>query len=103
VSRASFKVEPGVVRRSGRVVEHGREQRLRQRVGGEDIQASVVDEGRDLGHPIEDACHVGPDPLGAYGGCDRWARSWGSQNPRVSGAPGANDGMGRRCMMREER
>jgi len=44
--------------------EHRREQGLRGRVRGQDVQASVVDHGRHLGHPREDAGHARANGLG---------------------------------------
>ena len=53
-----------MVHRSGWVGEHGSEQRFTQGIGGEEIQAPVVDDGRQLGHSGEDARHAGSELLG---------------------------------------
>ena len=53
-----------MVGRSSRVGEQRRVQRLRERVRGEDVESPVLDEGRHLGHSVEDAGHVGPHLLG---------------------------------------
>ena len=46
-----------------RVGERGREQGAAERVGGDDVEASVAHEGRCAGHGVEEALHAGPDLL----------------------------------------
>jgi aryl-alcohol dehydrogenase-like predicted oxidoreductase len=55
------EVEPGQVHRQGVAGERRRVQRSRQGVRGEHVQAPVLDEGRHLGHPVQDAGDAGPD------------------------------------------
>ena len=55
------EVEPGQVHRPGGAGERRRVQRPRERVRGEHVQAPVLDEGRDLGHPVQNAGDAGPD------------------------------------------
>jgi hypothetical protein len=55
--------EPGVVDRPGGIGEHGREQRSPEGIGGDGVEAAVVDDGRHLGHPVEDAQEAGPELL----------------------------------------
>ena len=55
--------EPGQVRRSGRVDERRCEQGATERVGGDDVEASVAHDGRCAGHGVEEALHAWPHLL----------------------------------------
>ncbi len=57
--------ESGEVDRRGRVVEGGCVEGAAERGGGEDVEASVADEGGNVGHPVEDELDAGPDLLRA--------------------------------------
>ena len=57
------EAEPGQVRRPRRVVVDRRIQRRAERAGGQQIEASVHDDRRHVGHAVQDALHTGSNPL----------------------------------------
>ena len=59
--------EPGEVRRRRRVGERRCEQGAAERVGGDDVEASVAHDGRGAGHGVEEALHARAGPAARLG------------------------------------
>jgi len=58
--------EAGMVCGAGGVVEHGRVQGLGEEVRGEDVTPAVVDERRNIGHQVQEACDARADLRGGW-------------------------------------